>query len=104
MAPELGQKQVQLLEELFPKVSRAVAVLWNPADVGMRARFEHTQVAAPAGGLTVRSVEVRDTYELDVAFEAIIREHPDGLLLLVDPFTFSSERASSSLPLNNDFR
>ena len=89
MAPELGQKQLQLLEELFPKVSRAVAVLWNPAYVGMRARFEQTQVAAPAVGLTVRSVEVRDTHELDVAFEAIIREHPDGLLLLADPFTFS---------------
>ena len=89
MAPELGQKQLQLLEESFPKVSRAVAVLWNPAYVGMRARFEQTQVAAPAVGLTVRSVEVRDTHELDVAFEAIIREHPDGLLLLADPFTFS---------------
>ena len=89
MAPELGQKRLQLLEELFPKVSRAVAVLWNPAYVGMLARYEQAQVAAPAVGLTVRSVEVRDTHELDVAFEAIIREHPDGLLLLVDPFTFS---------------
>jgi hypothetical protein len=57
MAPELGQKQLQLLEELFPKVSRAVAVLWNPAYVGMRARFEQTQVAAPAVGL--RSVTIR---------------------------------------------
>jgi putative ABC transport system substrate-binding protein len=64
-------------------------VLWNPAYVGMLARFEQAQVAAPAVGLTIRSVEVRDTHELDVAFEAIIREHPDGLLLLVDPFTFS---------------
>jgi putative ABC transport system substrate-binding protein len=88
MAPELGQKRLQLLQETFPKVSRAVAVLWNPAYVGMRARFEQALVAAPAVGLTVRSVEVRDTHELDVAFEAIIREHPDGLLLLVDPFTF----------------
>ncbi len=89
MAPELGRKRLQLLQETFPKVSRAVAVLWNPAYVGMRARFEQAQVAAPATGLTVRSVEVRDTHELDVAFEAIIREHPDGLLLLADPFTFS---------------
>jgi len=89
MAPELGQKRLQLLQEIFPKLSRAVAVLWNPAYVGMRARFEQAQVAAPAAGLTVRSVEVRDTHELDVAFEAIIREHPDGLLLLADPFTFS---------------
>jgi putative tryptophan/tyrosine transport system substrate-binding protein len=33
----------------------------------MRARFEQAQVAAPAVGLTVRSVEVRDTRELDAA-------------------------------------
>jgi len=34
-------------------------------------------------------VEVRDARELDAAFEAIIREHPEALLLLVDPFTLS---------------
>jgi putative ABC transport system substrate-binding protein len=89
MAPELGEKRLQLLKEIFPKVSHAMAVLWNPAYVGMRARFQQAQVAAPAVGLTVRSVEVRDTRELDAAFEAIAREHPEALLLLVDPFTFS---------------
>jgi putative ABC transport system substrate-binding protein len=86
MAPELGEKRLQLLRETFPEASRAVAVLWNPAYVGMRARFEQAKVAAPKLGLTVRSVEVRDTRELDVAFEAIVREHPQALVLS-DPFT-----------------
>jgi putative tryptophan/tyrosine transport system substrate-binding protein len=89
MAPELGEKRIQLLKEMFPKVSHAMAVLWNPAYVGMRARFEQAQIAAPTVGLAVRSMEVRDTRELDVAFEAIIREHPEALLILVDPFTRS---------------
>src|ERR1700682_6741464 len=57
MAPELGEKRIQLLKEIFPKVSHAMAVLWNPDYVGMRARFEQARVAAPAVGLTVRSVE-----------------------------------------------
>lgn len=74
MAPELGEKRLQLLRETFPEASRAVAVLWNPAYAGMRARFEQARVAAPTLGLAVRSVEVRDTSELDVAFEAIVRE------------------------------
>lgn len=87
MAPELGEKRLQLLKEMFPKVSHAMAVLWNPAYVGMRARFEQAQAAAPAVGLTVRSMEVRDSRELDVAFEAIIREHSEALIILVDPFT-----------------
>ena len=89
MSAELGEKRIQLLKEMFPKVSHGMAVLWNPDYVGMRARFEQARVAAPAVGLAVLSVEVRDTRELDAAFEAITREHPEALLLLVDPFTFS---------------
>ncbi len=89
LVAELGGKRLQLLKEVFPKVSHAMAVLWNPAYVGMRARFEQARIAAPAVGLTVRSVEVRDARELDAAFEAIIREHPEALLLLADPLTIS---------------
>jgi putative tryptophan/tyrosine transport system substrate-binding protein len=89
MSPELGEKRIQLLKEMFPKVSHAMAVLWNPDYMGMRARFEQARVAAPAVGLTVRSVEVRDTRELDAAFDVIIREHPEALLLLADPFTIN---------------
>jgi len=86
MAPELGDKRIELLKDMFPKVGHGMAVLWNPAFVGMRARFEQARIAAPAIGLTVRSMEVRDTRDLDAAFEAILREHPEALLLLVDPF------------------
>src|SRR6202140_5945732 len=89
MSAELGEKRIQLLKEMFPKIAHAMDVLWNPDYVGMRARFEQARTAAPAVGLSVRSVEVRDTRELDAAFEAIAREHPEALLLLVDPFTVS---------------
>jgi putative tryptophan/tyrosine transport system substrate-binding protein len=89
MSPELGEKRIQLLKELFPKVARAMDVLWNPDYVGMRARFEQAREAAPVVGLTVRSVEVRDTRELNAALDAIIREHPEALLVLVDPLTLS---------------
>jgi len=88
MAPEMGAKRLQLLREMFPDASRAVAVLWNPAYVGMRARFEEAKSAAPALGLSAHSVEVRDTRELEAAFEAIAREHPEALIL-TDPFTIS---------------
>jgi putative ABC transport system substrate-binding protein len=89
MSPELGEKRIQLLKEIFPKLSHAMDVLWNPDYVGMRARFEQARAAAPAVGLSVRSVEARDTHELNEALDAIIREHPDALLILVDPLTLS---------------
>jgi putative ABC transport system substrate-binding protein len=84
MAPELGEKRLQLLKELFPKVSRVVAAVWSPAYVGMRTRYEQAKVAGPEVGLTIQSMGVRDPRELDLAFEAIKRERPDALLLLVD--------------------
>jgi putative ABC transport system substrate-binding protein len=89
MSAELGEKRIQMLREVFPKVSLPMDVLWNPDYVGMRARYEQARQVAPAVGMTVQSVEVRDARELDAAFAAIVREHPDALLILVDPFTRS---------------
>jgi putative ABC transport system substrate-binding protein len=89
MAPELGAKRLQLLKETFPKIFRPVAVVWNPDYVGMKARFRETQGVAPAVGIGVRSVEVRDSRELERALETMDRERPDALLLLADPLTIS---------------
>jgi putative ABC transport system substrate-binding protein len=89
MSPELGEKRIQLLKEIVPNISRPVAVVWNPAYVGMRARFAQTQSVIPKLGLTVRSMEARDERELDAAFDAIIREGCDALVQLIDPFTRS---------------
>ena len=89
MAPELGEKRLQLLREIFPNASRAVAIVWNPVQLGMRARFEQAKAAAPKVGLTARSVEVRDTGDLDNAFKSIVLERPDALFLLADPLTRS---------------
>jgi putative ABC transport system substrate-binding protein len=111
MAPELGAKRLQLLREVFPDASRAVVVLWNPAYVGMRARFEEAKSAAPALGLAVRSVEVRDASELNVALEAFARERPEALVL-ADPFTvsqrariveFAAEHRLPAIYENSDF-
>jgi putative ABC transport system substrate-binding protein len=87
MSPELGAKRIQLLKQTFPKLTRPVAVLWNPDYVGMSARFRQAQRAAPAIGMGIRSVEVRDSRELELAMESMDRERPDALLILADPLT-----------------
>jgi len=89
MSPELGAKRLQLLKEALPKLSRPVAVLWNPDYVGMAARFRQAQVVAPSVGFGVRSVEVRDSGELERALETMDRERPDALVILADPLTVS---------------
>ena len=89
MTPDVGAKRLQLLKEVFPKPVRPVAVLWNPDYVGMAARFRQAQRVGPTIGMDVRSVEVRDSRELERALEALDRERPDALVLLADPLTLS---------------
>jgi len=89
MAPELGTKRIQLLREILPKPSRAIGVVWNPAYKGMAARFRDAQAAAPTVGMEVRSIEIRDSREMEMTFDALTRNPPAGLLLLADPFTLS---------------
>jgi ABC-type uncharacterized transport system substrate-binding protein len=89
MAPDVGAKRLQLLKEVVPTTSRPVAVIWNPSYIGMDARFRQTQRVAPEFGMDVRSVEVRDSRELEVALAMLDRERPDALVLLADPLTTS---------------
>ncbi|HET7096987.1 MAG TPA: ABC transporter substrate-binding protein [Casimicrobiaceae bacterium] len=89
MTPESAPKRLQLLKDVFPTMTHPVAVLWNPDYVGMQARYRQTEGAAPAAGLAVRSVEIRDSRELERALATLDRERPDALLLLADPLTLS---------------
>ena len=89
MAPELEAKRLQLLHDLLARRPGRVSVLWNPAYTGMAARFRETKAAAPNVGMDVRSVEIRDVREMEAAFEAITRDPPAGIVLLVDPLTLS---------------
>ncbi|HUQ73648.1 MAG TPA: ABC transporter substrate-binding protein [Burkholderiales bacterium] len=89
MAPELGAKRLQFLRQVLPRPSRNVGVMWNPAYTGMSARFREAQAAAPAVGMDLRSMEVRNLREMEMLFDVVSREPPDGLLLLADPLTMS---------------
>jgi putative ABC transport system substrate-binding protein len=55
----------------------------------MGARDREARSAGSAMGVDVRSIEVRDSREMEAAFDDISRRRPDGLLLLADPLTLS---------------
>jgi putative ABC transport system substrate-binding protein len=83
MAPQLSAKQLQLLKEAAPAVSR-VAVLGNPTNPGNIQSWREIQAAAPTLAVQARAVEVRGPDELDGAFAAVLREGADGLVVLAD--------------------
>jgi putative tryptophan/tyrosine transport system substrate-binding protein len=69
MAPDLTGKRLELLKELLPKAIR-VAFLRDPANPGMTLRFKEAQVAAPALGITLQSLDVPSDSDLTAALEA----------------------------------
>ncbi len=83
MAPELVGKQLELLKEVLPKVSR-VALLWNPANASNAPQLREAEVAARALGVRLQSLEVRAPGEIAGAFAAMTRERAGAVIILVD--------------------
>ena len=91
MSDELVGKELELLREMAPKVTR-VAVLWNPTNPGNTHQLRGAERAAAALGLRLQPVEARSPGEIDRAFAAMTRERAEALLVLLDA-TFYDQRA-----------
>jgi putative tryptophan/tyrosine transport system substrate-binding protein len=83
--PELSGKQLELLTEVVPALSR-MAVLGDPAING--AQFRATEVAAQALGVQLQALEVRDPSEFDSAFQVATSGGSRALLVLQSPLVF----------------
>jgi ABC-type uncharacterized transport system substrate-binding protein len=80
----LAPKRLELFKEAIPNL-RQIAVLVNPANPTVREGLTQTEVAGRTLGVIVRSFEVREPADFDMAFAAILRARPDGLLVVSDP-------------------
>ena len=83
-ASDLWPKRLELLKEIFPKLSR-VAMLWNKNNNGMALEARATQEVAVPLGVAVQDRGVKDPNELEVVFGVMSKERPDGFLALMDP-------------------
>jgi len=93
---ELAAKQLELLRELVPAVSR-VAALVNPVNpTTAESTLNEIQPAARAMGLKLQVLNASTSREIDAAFATLLRERPDGLFVSQDPF-FNSRRLQLSL-------
>jgi putative ABC transport system substrate-binding protein len=83
MAPDLVGKQLELLREVVPKVSR-IALLANPNNTANAQHVRNGQDSARALGLRVQSLEARGSSEIDAAFAAMTTERAGAVIVLVD--------------------
>ena len=73
MGPDLVGKQLQMLKEVVPNVSR-MAVLRNPANPASAPQLREAEAAARALGVRLQTLEARNPQEIDSAFAAMTRE------------------------------
>ena len=71
-SPEFTGKNLELLKEAVPRVSR-VAFLWNPAPPGAGSYRDAVESAARNLGVAFQSVEARGRHEFEGAFAAMVR-------------------------------
>ena len=84
VGPEIVGKQLQLLKETLPMVSR-VAVLSNPANPGLASFIGNAKVSAQSLGLQPQLLEARGPDEFDGAFAAMSKGRAGAVLVLGDP-------------------
>jgi putative ABC transport system substrate-binding protein len=91
LASDLWPKRLELLKEIFPKLSR-VAMLWNKGNAGMALEAKATQEVAGPLGVTIQDRGVKDPNDLEVIFGVVSKDRPDGFLALMDPVLNSYQK------------
>jgi len=99
MHPELSTKQLDLLKQIAPGISR-VGVLWNAANPAKLADWRELEPAARTLGVVLQSFEVRTPADFEGAFAAVTEQRPDGLLTLGDPPTVTMRTSLADFALN----
>ncbi|MFZ2137130.1 MAG: ABC transporter substrate-binding protein [Xanthobacteraceae bacterium] len=91
IAPELGTKRLELLNEIVPNVFY-VAVLLNPKNPQSRIELNEMQAAARTLGLQLHPIQITSEAALDEAFAASTKALAQALIVLTDPILFSQRK------------
>lgn len=85
LTSELDSKRLELLREIKP-TARVVGVLVNPKRPGVDANSRELQAAAEKIGVQVIFHDAGPEHSLDTAFEKLVEQRVDGLVVTADPF------------------
>ncbi|HWP56412.1 MAG TPA: ABC transporter substrate-binding protein [Candidatus Acidoferrales bacterium] len=82
LAPELSGKQLELLKEIVPQLSR-VAVIGTSTRPGNAQTLREVELAAAAFGVQLQYLDILSPKDIETAFQAAVRERADGALWFV---------------------
>jgi putative ABC transport system substrate-binding protein len=85
---ELEAKKLALLRELIPNAP-LIAMLVNPINPSAETDIEDVQKAAAAVGQRVSQLRASSEQEIDTAFETVVKQRANALLVAHDPIFLS---------------
>ena len=100
VSPELSGKQLELLKEIVPKLSR-VAVLGTSTNPGNSQALKETELAAGAYTVQLQNLDVLSPKDIETAFRDASRGRAGAVLVLASPIIESHRTQIADLAAKN---
>jgi putative ABC transport system substrate-binding protein len=100
LAPEISGKQLEILKEIVPKLSR-VAVLGYSTRPGNAQALRETELVAKALGIQLQYLDVLDLQHIETAFQAARKGRADAVLVLPSNITTSHRTQFADLAVKS---
>src|SRR3989338_3357018 len=100
LSPEISGKQLELLKEIVPKLSR-VAVLGTSTRPGNAQALRETERAAEAFGVRLQYLDVLSSKDIETAFRAASKGRAEAVLVLACPVLNSHRTQIADLAAKN---
>jgi putative tryptophan/tyrosine transport system substrate-binding protein len=100
LAPEISGKQLELLKEIVPKLTR-VAVIGNSTRAGTAQMLKETELAAETLKVQLQYLDVLAPKDIETAFRASSKGRADAVLVLTSPAFLSQRRQTAELAVKS---
>jgi len=100
LAPEIGGKQLELLKEIVPKLSR-VAVFGDSIQPGNPQALKEIELAAQAFKVQLQYLDVLSPKDIETAFRAADKGRADAVLILGSPVLASQRTQFKDLAVKS---
>ena len=94
LSPEISGKQLELLKEIIPRLSR-VAVLGTSTNPGNAQALREMELAAGAFGVQLQYLDVLGPKDIETAFRAASKGRADAVLVLASAVAHFSSKTDS---------
>jgi len=102
LTPELSGKQLELLREAMPKLSR-ISVLWNSANPANTPVMRETVIVTTRLGMKLELIDLRAPEQIDESLAAIVRHRPDALLIMPESAFFAHVTRINEVAIRHRF-